>query len=124
MRVFKTKEFVRFARKEKVGDGDLCAAIERAERGLIDAALGGGLIKQRIARKGQGRSGGFRTIIAFRRGDRSFFLYGFAKNEMDNIDDDDLKALTIYAGALMALDAKLLEAALKAKKIQEVMCDA
>ena len=51
MRVFKTKEFVRFARKEKVGDGDLCAAIERAERGLIDAALGGGLIKQRIARK-------------------------------------------------------------------------
>ena len=124
MRVFKTKEFVRFARKEKISDGDLCAAIERAERGLIDAALGGGLIKQRIPRKGQGRSGGFRTIIAFRRGDRSFFLYGFAKNEMDNIDDDDLRAVAIYAGALMALDAKLLEAALEAKKIVEVMCDA
>ncbi len=124
MRVFKTKEFVRFARKERISDSDLCAAIRRAARGLVDAELGGGLIKQRIPRKGQGRSGGFRTIIAYRRGDRSFFIYGFAKNEMDNIADNDLETVKKYAAALMALNDELIFAALQAKKIEEVMCDA
>ena len=124
MRVFKTKEFKRFARKEKISDDDLCAAIARAERGLVDANLGHGLIKQRIPRKGQGRSGGFRTIIASRHGDRCFFVYGFAKNEMDNIADDNLKAAIKYAAALMALTDKLITAALKGKRIEEVVCDA
>lgn len=90
MRVFKTKEFKRFARKQKIGDDDLCEAVARAERGLVDADLGHGLIKQRIARPGQGRSGGFRTIIAYRHARRSFFIYEFAKSEMENISDDDL----------------------------------
>lgn len=123
MRVFKTKEFKRFARREGVSDADLCGAIERAERGLVDANLGGGLIKQRIPRRGQGRSGGFRTIIAWRRGARSFFIYGFAKNEMDNIADNDLQVLKASAAALMALDDRLLNAALQAEKIEEVLCD-
>ena len=124
MRVFKTKEFRRFARKEKISDGDLRAAVARAERGLVDAYLGHGLIKQRIPRKGQGRSGGFRSIIAYRHGDRCFFVYGFAKNELDTIADADLKAITIYSTALMALTGKLLDAALEAGKIEEVMYDA
>lgn len=79
MRVLVTKVFARFARAEGVGDDKLREAIERADKGLIDAALGGGLIKQRLARAGQGRSGGFRTVIAFRQADRAVFLYGFAK---------------------------------------------
>ena len=83
-----------------------------------------GLIKQRIPRKGQGRSGGFRTIIAYRHDDRSYFVSGFAKNEMDNIADEDLKDVTSYAAALMALTDKLIAEALKARKIEEVMCDA
>jgi len=66
LRIFKTKSFVRFARRERISDASLCEAIRRAERGLIDADLGGGVIKQRVARAGQGRSGGFRVLIAYR----------------------------------------------------------
>jgi hypothetical protein len=62
MRVFKTKPFARFASREWLADQELCEAVRRAERGLIDADLGGGVIKQRLAREGQGKSGGFRII--------------------------------------------------------------
>lgn len=75
----------RFARRERIRDSSLCEAIRRAERGLIDADLGGGIIKQRVARPGQGRSGGYRTVLAYRSGDRAVFLYGFAKSERENI---------------------------------------
>jgi len=90
VQVFKTKDFARFARKEKIDDDALCGGVRRAGRGLIDADLGGGLIKQRVARKGQGRSGGFRTIIAYRSTKRAVFLHGFAKSAKDNISDDEL----------------------------------
>jgi hypothetical protein len=80
VRIFKTKWVARFVRRERIDDASLKDAIERAERGIIDADLGGGLIKQRVARPGRGRSGGFRMIVAFRIEDRAFFLYGFAKN--------------------------------------------
>ena len=123
MRVFKTKDFVRFARKEKIDDAALCEAVARAERGVIDADLTGGLIKQRVPRKGQGRSGGFRTIVAYRRGDRAFFVYGFAKNEPENITEDELSAIKTAARLLMSLQPDKMEAALKARKIDEVMCD-
>jgi hypothetical protein len=111
VRIFKTKWFVRYARRDRIADASLSDAVDRAERGLIDAELGGGLIKQRLAREGQGRSGGFRVLIAFRSEDRSVFLYGFAKNERDNIDGDELATLKdIAAGWLAASDAKLDEA--------------
>ena len=96
MRVFTTKVFARFARKERLEDDRLCEAITRAERGSVDADLGGHLIKQRVARPGGGRSGGTRAVIAYRASQRSVFLYGFAKSERDNIDGkelDDLKKL-------------------------------
>lgn len=86
MRIFKTKWIARFVRRERIDDEGLKEAIARAERGIIDADLGGGLIKQRVARPGQGRSGGFRMIVAYRTEDLAFFLYGFAKNERDNIE--------------------------------------
>lgn len=72
-RVFKTRWFERFARKERLSDATLREAIARAERGLIDADLGGGMIKQRLARPGQGRSAGYRTLVVFRRGDLAVF---------------------------------------------------
>ncbi|MFT0533611.1 type II toxin-antitoxin system RelE/ParE family toxin [Castellaniella hirudinis] len=89
MRVFKNAWFERFARKQGIADKALLEAIERAERGLVDADLGGGVIKQRVARPGQGKSGGFRTIILYRTAERAFFVYGFAKSDRDNIDDDE-----------------------------------
>ncbi len=111
MRIFKTKWFARYARRERIGDDSLREAIERAERGLVDGGLGGGVIKQRAARKGQGRSGGYRMLIAYRRGNRAVFLYGFAKSERENIDDDELASLQdIAAGWLTPNDAKLARA--------------
>ncbi|MGA3372868.1 MAG: type II toxin-antitoxin system RelE/ParE family toxin [Terracidiphilus sp.] len=92
MRVFKTRWFARFARQEKIADGGLREAIERAERGLIDADLGGGLIKQRVARPGQGRSGGYRAVIAYRLGRRAVFIYGLAKNDRENFTENELEA--------------------------------
>ena len=83
--IYKTKWLARFTRRERITDGSLREAIDRAERGIVDADLGGGLIKQRVAREGQGRSGGYRMLVAYRQQGRAVFLYGFAKNEQDNI---------------------------------------
>jgi hypothetical protein len=106
MRIFKTKPFVRFADHEGIADAELCDAIRRVEEGLIDADLGGGVIKLRLARKGQGKSGGFRSIVLFRRGERAFFVYGFAKSDRDNIRRDELKAFRKLAGEMLAFDDK------------------
>ncbi|MCL2898142.1 type II toxin-antitoxin system RelE/ParE family toxin [Brenneria tiliae] len=90
MRVFKNAWFERFARRQHISDKALLDAIRRAEKGLIDADLGGGVIKQRVARPGQGKSGGFRTIVLYRTEERAFFIYGFAKSDRANIDDDEV----------------------------------
>jgi hypothetical protein len=92
-RVFKTKWFERFARKERIRNLVLLDAIERAEKGQVDADLGGGVIKQRIARPEQGKSGGYRTIIFFRRGALAVFAYGFAKSDRENLDVEEEKGL-------------------------------
>lgn len=111
LRVFKTKWMARFARSEKLDDTRLIDAVVDAERGRIDADLGGGLIKQRVARAGGGKSGGYRMVVAYRREDRAVFLYGFAKNERDNIAPDELKSLReIAAGFLDADEAGLAQA--------------
>jgi hypothetical protein len=89
VRVFKNAWFDRFSRKQGIADKALLEAIKRAERGLVDADLGGGVIKQRVARPGRGKSSGFRTIILYRTAERAFFVYGFAKSDRDNIDDDE-----------------------------------
>lgn len=104
MRVFKTKGFARFARKASLGDAALCEVIVNAERGLIDADLGGGVIKQRVARQGQGKSGGFRVMILYERGMRALFVYGFAKSERANITKDELAALRELASEILAYD--------------------
>ncbi len=88
MQTFKTKAFARFTDREGIDDAALCEAVGRARSGLVDADLGGGVIKQRVARKGGGRSGGFRTIVLFRRGELAFFVYGFAKSGRENLRRD------------------------------------
>jgi hypothetical protein len=88
-----TKWMNRFVRRERISVKGLLHEISRAQSGAIDANLGGGLIKQRMARPGGGRSGGYRTIIAYRVGLRAVFLYGFAKNERENIGGDELDSL-------------------------------
>jgi hypothetical protein len=122
VRVFKTKWFVRFARKEGIADSELCEAVARAERGLIDADLGGGVIKQRLARPGQGKSGGFRSIVLFQIRHRAVFAYGFAKSERDNIDGDELRAFRDLAAALLAYDDEQLRFALDSNVLKEVTC--
>lgn len=123
MRIFKTKWFVRYARKERIDDHSLCEAVERAERGIVDADLGGGIIKQRVARTGQGRSGGFRLLFACRSGDRAVFLYGFAKNERDNITNDELETLRDIGAAWLEAKADRLDHAIKEGLLHEVGYD-
>ena len=120
MRTFKTKWVSRFVRRERIADTSLLEAIERAERGIIDADLGGGLIKQRVARTGQGRSGGFRMIVAYRTEDRAFFHFGFAKNERANIEDGELQSLKEIAGELLARSDSALDEAVVSGALQEI----
>ncbi len=123
MRIFKTKVVARFTRSEGIADASLVDAIKRAERGLIDADLGGGLFKQRVARQGQGKSGGYRMLVACRKGDRAVFFYGFAKNARSNIGDDELKtAREICAYWLNASEAQIDEA-VSEKVIMEISHD-
>lgn len=123
MRIFKNKSFARFARKARITDAVLCAAIADASRGLIDADLGGGVVKQRIARKGGGKSGGFRTIILFRLGERAFFVHGFAKNEQDNVRDNELAAFKMLAAEMLAYDDEALAKAIGNGSLTEVTCN-
>jgi hypothetical protein len=123
MRIFKNKAFVRFARKSAISDAMLCQAIRDADRGLIGANLGGGVIKQRIGRSGEGKSGGFRTLIVFRTRERAFFVHGFPKNERDNIGKDELAALKKLASVLLAYDGKAIARVLASGTLIEVTCN-
>jgi hypothetical protein len=123
MRIFKNKAFTRFAKAAAIGDVALCRAIRDAARGLIAADLGGGVIKQRIARPGQGKSGGFRALIALRAGVRAIFVHGFAKSERDNIRSDELVALRKLAAELLGYDNEAMARVVASGTLTEVMCD-
>lgn len=120
MRVFKTRWFARYARRQGIPDKSLREAIERAEHDLIDADLGGGLIKQRVARQGHGRSGGYRVLIAYRIGNRALFLYGFAKSDRENIEPDEIRSLRQVADYWIAADPTRIRAGLQDGAIVEV----
>lgn len=110
LKVFKNAWFGRFARKERISANALWDAVERAEKGQIDADLGGGVIKQRIARPGEGKSKGYRSIVLFRKGEKSFFVYGFPKSELGNIREDEQEQFKKMAKHVLALtDAQLSE---------------
>lgn len=120
MRIFKNKWFAKFAKKEGIRRDALIQAVTDAEAGNIDADLGGGVIKQRIARAREGKSGGYRTIILYRKGDKAFFVFGFAKNELDNISGNDLKAFKKLAKVMLSLSDEQLMLLLTRRELEEV----
>ena len=121
--VYTTKWFARFARREGIPDAALCEAVERASEGVIDADLGGSVLKQRIARQGSGRSGGYRTILLLRIGIRAIFAYGFAKNDRTNIDKGELEGFRSLAAELLGYGDAEIEKALDAGALLEVNCN-
>jgi hypothetical protein len=122
-RIYKLKGFARFQRKERISDATLQKAIGNAEAGLVDADLGGGLVKQRLARPGQGKSGGYRTVIAFRRGERAVFFYGFAKNERSNIDAEELDEFRRLARGFFEMTAQQIAKLIAENELMEVTND-
>ncbi len=123
MRVFQNAWFQKFARKEKISDAALREAVARAESGLIDADLGGGLIKQRVARPGAGKSGGYRTLIFFRVETRAVFTFGFAKNDKANLNKDEEAAFKKAAKLVLAFSNEQMDAELESGRLTEVKCD-
>ena len=123
MRVFKNAWFERFARKQGIADKALLEAIERAERGLVDADLGGFLYKKRVARPGGGKSGGYRTLLSARIGSSYVFLHGFPKSNKANITQDERKALQFAGKVFLELSAENLAKALESGVLLEVCCD-
>ena len=122
-RIYKLRGFTRFQRKERISDASLRKAIDGVEAALIHADLGGGLVKQRLARPGQGKSGGYRTVIAIKRGDRAVFLYGFAKNERGNIDDEELEEFRQLARGFLGLTVQQIAALIADNELMEVTDD-
>lgn len=120
MRVFKTRPFARWARHEGISDRVLREAVAEIEAGLVDADLGGGLYKKRVARPGQGKSGGYRVLLACRQGERIVFVIGYAKSEKDNIDDRELLKLRLYAGHVLKQSNADLDEAIEERKLIEI----
>ena len=120
MKVFKNAWFGRFARKEKISDAVLWEAVERAEKGLVDADLGSGVIKQRIARPGAGKSKGYRSIVLYRTGEKAFFVYGFPKSELGNIRDDELEQFKKAARITLALTDEQIRLLVANDQLEEV----
>jgi hypothetical protein len=120
MQVFKTKTFAKWASGEGLDDDVLASAVEEMERGLIDARLAGQVIKKRVALPGRGKRGGVRTLVAFKQGEKAFFIFGFAKNERANISNDELKALKFLAKELLNYPATSLTKAVQAGELIEI----
>jgi hypothetical protein len=123
MRVFKNKWFQKWAAKEGLDDEVLRAAVEEMENGLIDAELGGHVVKKRVALPGRGKRGGTRTLLVYQQANKAFFVYGFAKSERANISDKELKALKLLATQLLGYTNPALVKAIEAGELIEVVND-
>ena len=120
MQAFKIKAFSKWASGEGLSDDVLASAVVEMEKGLIDAKLGAQVVKKRVALPGRGKRGSTRTLVAFRQGNKAFFIYGFAKNERANISDKELRALKMLAKELMNYTAAALTKAMKAGELIEI----
>ena len=121
MRVFKNKRFKKFARKQGISDEQLLEVVRRAEIGQIDADLGGGVIKQRVERQGEGKRSGYRTIILYRSQERAFFVYGFAKSEQENISVEELAVIREMAELYLMMTDKNLKTMIDNADLWEVI---
>lgn len=122
-RVFKTRHFSRWMRKTELTDSSLCAAVLEMAQGLIDADLGGGVVKKRVGLPGRGKRGGARTLVATNKGNRWFFLFGFEKNDRANISAEEKEALQSIAQDLLARTGKDLDAQVEDGTLQEICND-
>jgi len=122
VRVFKSEEFAGFARKNAVADAQLCTAVDEIHAGRIDADLGGSVYKQRIARSGEGKSGGYRTILLLRWNEVCIFIFGFAKKDRANVTFAEVALYREIAKNLL-LREDLIEVAIREGKLIEVSCD-
>lgn len=120
MRVLKSKWFSRFARKEGLSDDKLLDALREMEDGLIDADYGGGLIKKRIARDGGGKSGGYRSIIAYRHETRCVFMFSFAKSDKDNLSRSEVAEYKAAAEIYLGLSDRQIAQAVENRELEEV----
>ena len=108
-RIFKTRHFARWVRKTELTDAALCQAVREMAAGLVDAELGADVLKKRVALPGRGKRGGARTLVASKKIDRWFFMFGFEKNEKANISPTELDALQTLAAELLALTGQQLD---------------
>jgi len=123
LRIYKNSWFAKFARKERISDAALRDAIDRAARGLVDTDLGSGLIKQRVAREGAGKSGGYRTLIFFRAGERSIFVFDFAKSDKANLDAEEPAEFKKAAKELLQFSQQQVDALVEIGRLMEVKRD-
>lgn len=120
MRVFKTLWFSRFAHKEAITDASLLLLVKDMENGRINADLGGGVYKQRLAREHSGKSGGFRLLVCLRHGDKAFFTYGFPKSARANISQHEEEDLKKLAEILLSLSDADLDKRVRAGTFEEI----
>lgn len=122
-RILKTRHFCRWMRRTALSDKTLLAAVAEMEAGLIDAELGGGVIKKRVALPGRGKSGSVRVLVATRRGDRWFFVFGFEKNQRASITDNELEVLQSIARDLLKLTNAQMDTAIAEGSLEEIRHD-
>jgi hypothetical protein len=122
-RVFKTRHFSRWVRKSELSQEALCLAVSEMENGLIDAELGGGIVKKRVPLPGRGKSGGARTLLATNKGSLWFFVFGFEKNERANVSPRELEALKALAADLLKLSSAELDSQVGREALQEICHD-
>lgn len=118
--VLKTRLFARWMRKTSLTDDALLHAIDEMERGLVDADLGGGVFKKRVAASGRGKRGGGRVLIATNRENRWIFVFGFEKNDRETITQAELAFLQRIARDLLECSDSALETAIGSGELQEV----
>ncbi|MDA1090413.1 MAG: type II toxin-antitoxin system RelE/ParE family toxin [Proteobacteria bacterium] len=123
MKIYETKWFARWRRKQAIPDDALCTAVGEIEQGLSDGNLGGSLYKKRVPTLGRGKRGSYRTLLAFKAKNRAIFIFGFPKSARDNIDGKEERALKALAKELLGYDAKAIRKATKANELHEVRCD-
>ena len=122
MLIYKTHWFDHWAKKQDLTNQALCQAVQEMQQGLYEADLGGGLFKKRIAKQGQGKSGGFRTLIATNKGNRWFFVFGFEKTTRSNIGQKEQAALKRLAVELLHYPPQTIENLERANEIIKVKC--
>ena len=123
IKVYASKAFVRFGKSNRINEQTLLDAVDRAESGLVDANLGGDVIKQRVARQGEGRSGGFRTIILYLAGSRAVFVHGFAKSERENITAEELEGFRLLANEILAFSEEKMAQSVESGALVEIKRD-